>query len=232
MGTSACTMSWAVILGDVVGSTKLSEKRNILLQTLHDSFNTIYTSIDPIKKRNRIDFSIYRGDSFQGIIYRPENAVRAAVYFRSSFISLPGLGLDCRIAIGIGGIDYIESQSVGLLDGEAFRAAARGLEELKSMNTNLSIEISDASMSNISKELKTECILADVIIREWKDIEAEAVKLSLICKTQRDIANKIGITQGAVSQRLFNAKFGAIELFLERYHDIAEQNFRNIELGV
>jgi predicted DNA-binding protein (UPF0251 family) len=222
-------MSWAVILGDIVGSSKYPDKRNILLETLNDSFNSIYVHIDNIGNRNRIKFDIYRGDSFQGIIYRPENALKAAIFIRANFLSLPKLGLDCRIAMGIGDIDYTESQSVGLLDGEAFYSAAKGLEELKLKNNNLSIEISDTSMSNFSKELKTECILVDAIIREWKDIEAEAVKLSLIYQTQKDVAHKIGITQGAVSQRLINAKFSAVESLLERYNEIARTNFRNID---
>ncbi len=223
-------MSWAVILGDIVGSTRFSDKREIVLDALNDSFDAISTHIDGIGDTKRIDFEIYRGDSFQGIIYRPEHALKAALFIRASLRSLKDPGPDCRIAIGIGNIEYRADQRVGLLDGEAFHAAAKGMEGLKSGSAHLAIKISDPSMHNFSQEFATECILADAIIRDWKETEAEAVKFSFLCKTQSEIAKKIGITQGAVSQRLVKAKFAAIESFLTRYQEIAKNNFRNSEL--
>jgi len=67
---------------------------------------------------------IFRGDSFQGVLSRPDEALNAALIIRASLLSKfkgKRTRLDSRIAIGIGKIDYLPLDQAGEGDGEAFR---------------------------------------------------------------------------------------------------------------
>lgn len=93
---------YAVITGDLVGSSrfKIDKQREEVLSNLKDSFKKI-ESPDIIAS----PFAIFRGDSFQGIISHPEEALKLAIILRANLLSKfkgKKVRLDARIAIGLG----------------------------------------------------------------------------------------------------------------------------------
>jgi hypothetical protein len=96
---------YAVLTGDLIGSSRFRiQQREEVLSNLKDSFQEI--SLDIIAS----PFVVFRGDSFQGVLARPEEALKATLIIRASLLSRfkeKRTRLDARIAIGIGTIDYL-----------------------------------------------------------------------------------------------------------------------------
>ncbi|MBA7541491.1 hypothetical protein ES705_33805 [subsurface metagenome] len=156
----------AVITGDITESTKLNIKqRESLLEALKNAFEHIsYFSKEGIEHS---EFQIYRGDSFQGIIYKPEYALKASVIIRASLkkslmikpFSIAGkkkikkedlkyekedlrylsrFASDARIAIGIGNIDFLPQENFkGTGDGEAYRRSGPTLDKIKNLKSDV-----------------------------------------------------------------------------------------------
>lgn len=108
----------AVITGDIVRSEFIGlDKRGELLKALQQV-------CEELQKFSPMKMEIYRGDSFQIVMERPEVSLKVATLIRSYLISKTPQGekniWDARISIGIGEIDYV-STSIVVSDGEAFR---------------------------------------------------------------------------------------------------------------
>jgi hypothetical protein len=160
---------YAVLTGDLIGSSRFTiEEREEILSILKDSFRII--SPDIIES----PFGIFRGDSFQGVLSRPDEALKAALIIRTSLLSKfkeKRPRLDARIAIGIGTIGYLSDQA-GEGDGEAFRNSGPELDKMKKGEQN---SIIITPWTEINEELQTECALLDAIIQRWTKEQAEAI---------------------------------------------------------
>ena len=210
---------YAVLTGDLVGSSrvKLEKQREEVLSILKDSFDMI-ESPDIIASH----FSIHRGDSFQGVLSKPEEALKVAIIIRANLLSKSGVKnnrLDARIAIGIGKIDYLPENQVGEGDGEAFRNSGMELDKMKKGARNLTIK---TPWLETNKELQTECALFNAIIYKWTKEQAEAIMYQIQGYTQEDISKKLKISQSAVFQRLRTGGVWAVKTFLERYEAIIQ----------
>ena len=210
---------FAVLTGDLVGSSRFkSEKqRDEVLSILKDSFSKVESS-DIIAS----SFEIHRGDSFQGVLSRPEQALKAAMIIRTNLLSRSletKNRLDARIAIGIGKIDYLPKDKVGEGDGEGFRNSGVELDKMKKGEQNLTIK---TPWPEINKELKTECALINAIIHRWTKEQAGAIMYQIQGYTQEEIAKELKISQSAVFQRLRTGGVWAVQAFLERYEAIIQ----------
>ena len=243
---------YAVLTGDLIGSSRFRiQQREEVLSNLKDSFKKI--SPDIIASQ----FVVFRGDSFQGVLSRPDEALNAALIIRASLLSKfkgKRTRLDARIAIGIGTIDYLPPDQAGEGDGEAFRNSGLELDKMKKSEQNLIIR---TPWTEINEELRTECALLDALIQRLTKEQAEAIAYQLPKKeflgtkpphyqdlksqyqvliheiiTQEDIAKILNISQSALSQRLKTGGFWAIQVFLERFKMIIQDKVRepNIRL--
>jgi predicted DNA-binding protein YlxM (UPF0122 family) len=207
---------YAVLTGDLIGSSRFRvEEREKVISNLKDSFKMI--SPDCITS----PFVIFRGDSFQGVLSRPDEALNAALIIRSSLLSRfkgKRARLDARIAIGIGTIDYLPGDQVGEGDGEAYRNSGQELDKMKKRERNLIIK---TPWAGINEELRIECSLLDALIQRWTKEQAEVI-LYHITKgvTQEEIAKILSISQPAVFQRLKTGGYWAVQAFLEHFEVI------------
>ena len=126
-----------VITGDIVNSGKVSPK------TLWQDY--YYQSIDAIKvafPEADVRHQIFRGDSFQVDVSKPELIFLMAVILRASFKSNPVFytkGVDVRLALGIGKVQFY-SNMVNESDGEAYQLAGKIFDLLKKHNSKIDIE--------------------------------------------------------------------------------------------
>jgi DNA-directed RNA polymerase specialized sigma24 family protein len=209
---------YAVLTGDLVGYSryKTKDRKEVLLH-LKDSFKKIPLDITASK------FWIFRGDSFQGILSRPEEALKAALIIRSSLVSRykgKRSRLDARIAIDIGTVDNLPRR-VGEGDGEAFRNSGMELDGMKKSEKNLIIK---TPWKERNDELSTECALLDAVIERWTKEQAEAVMYQIMDLTQEEIARILKISQPAVFHRLRTCGSRAVQEFLKRYKDAIKYN--------
>jgi len=232
---------YAVLTGDLIGSSRFTiDEREEILSILKDSFKII--SSDIIES----PFGIFRGDSFQGVLSRPDEALKAALIIRASLLSKfkeKRPRLDARIAIGIGTISYLPDQA-GEGDGEAFRNSGPELDKMKKGEQN---SIIMTPWTEINEELQTECALLDALIQRWTKEQAEATLYQIRNKgdtpdfssskvimqgepqkgkTQEVIAKILSISQPALSQRLKTGGFWAVQVFLERFKVIIQNKIR------
>ena len=216
---------YAVVTGDIIGSSRFKEKtyRELML-ALNLSFETIKETWPNISYG---PFRTYRGDSFQGILSRPEKALHVAIVIRAclrSFFQIKRRrnAVDARIAIGIGTISSLPHGPVAEGDGEAFRRSGPILDKIeqeKRSKTHTQLFIK-TPWNEVDTELEVECILLDALINRWSAEQAEAILDQMRGLTQRAAARKHGITQSAVSQRLLDAGGHAIRKLCRRYQSL------------
>jgi len=114
----------AVIVGDVVDSTKLTSAQ---FEQLLKRIKSIQTWISEGHSENA--HSIERGDEFQSVVHDIENALRYTVIYRIGIKAL-GKAFDSRISFAIAAnADLRESVSESM--GQAFVLSGRGLSGLK-----------------------------------------------------------------------------------------------------
>lgn len=221
---------YAVINGDIIGSTKLSEaRREFYLAELKKLFEELK------KKKKNLgivkSFEVYRGDSFQGALDKPEMSLKVVLLLRSylrmaaskygaktkrnipvhrtSFNAVT----DIRIAVGIGKVSRLENRLLES-DGEAFHRSGRLIDSLKKAGQNLAIE---TPWEERNKELDVFCGLLDSIISRWSPPQAEVVYLSLQGHNQTQIAETLKTSTSAVNQRLKTANWSSVDKLLSLF---------------
>lgn len=218
---------YAVLTGDLIGSSRFRiQQRREVISNLKESFQEI--SPDIIAS----PFVVFRGDSFQGVLARPEEALKATLIIRASLLSKfkgKRTRLDARIAIGIGTIDYLPRDQVGEGDGEAFRNSGPELDKMKKGEQNIIIR---TPWAEINEELRAECALLDALIQRWTKEQTEAAHedLQRSKQTQKGIAKILKISQSALSQRLKTGGYWAVEVFLERFKMIIQGKVREVNI--
>jgi hypothetical protein len=212
---------YAVVTGDIISSSKFKAKQHEhLLSALKSSFRTI-EEIWP----NIIcaPFEIYRGDSFQGVLSKPEKALHAAIVIRASLrrhfqIKRRRDIVDARIVVGIGSIASLPHDRVAEGDGEAFRRSGPVLDEIEKGWLRKQVRLLILTpWQEIDAELDVECTLLDALINRWSAEQAESILGQIKGLTQTAAAKKFGISQSANSQRLIDAGGRAVRKLCRRY---------------
>ena len=206
-----------VITGDIIDSTKMDiESRNNLLISIEEVTKELKV-LSPLK------LELFRGDSFQMIVYKPEETLKIAVLLRAKIKSITPHEYkktwDARLAVGIGEISYT-SDKVIISDGEAFHFSGRELDEIGKRRLTIKTKWKD-----VNDELKVSTAFADNIITDWTVIQAQIVYQALLYKTpQKDIAIKYKKTAQNISKILGSAKENLINIYLERYYALITNN--------
>ena len=208
---------YAVLTGDLVNYSGLEENERTEY-VIH-----LWNVLQELEE-DKINFEIFRGDSFQAVLPSSRDALKVALKIRTyimsrTFHSDKKIKPDVRIAIGIGRINNYDKENIGSCDGEAFRNSGPELDKMDKKKQRLTIK---AGWSGFNKELKVECALLDVIISGWTPLKAEAIYQALLGKKQKDIAASLGISQSNVSARLNSANFEAVEMMIRRFNEIID----------
>jgi hypothetical protein len=210
-----------VITGDVVGFSKLDVSgRQRMLAVLKSSFRSVASALPG----SRPSFEIYRGDSFQGILLKPESALRSAACLRAELRFRFKAGSrrevpDIRLAAGIGRADYLPQGRFLEGDGEAFRFSGPFLDAMKG-DRRLSIH---TPWPEINSEFEAVSALLDAVIHRWSAEQAQAVAGFLRGLGQLETAKALGISQPAVRQRLRSAGGWAVDLACRRFEFLIEK---------
>jgi len=184
-----------VITGDIINSEKFAQPDEWLTQ-----LKALFGTIGPEPGT----WEIMRGDSFQVQIAQAETVLATALYIKATIKR--NAGLDARMAIGIGTKSY-DAPKVSEANGEAFIHSGRLFDQLKK-NTLAVKSPWQAFDSTINLCLE----LASLTMDKWTANSAEIMALSLENpgKTQAELANMLGISQGRVSERQQRAGYDAI----------------------
>ncbi|TYB77188.1 transcriptional regulator [Bizionia myxarmorum] len=186
----------SVITGDIIRSKGV--KPTIWLAQLKSAL----TFLQPDDRL----WEIYRGDSFQIEFKDTQDSFLHAVYIKACIKMIKGL--DVRMAIGMGAKTY-RGTSVTESNGEAFQFSGETLENLKKEKLNLKIKTANP---NLDRDLNLYIKLALISMDNWTTNSAEIVKMHIENpkSIQTDLAQRIGISQDAISKRVKRANLEEI----------------------
>ncbi|QTE23205.1 sigma factor-like helix-turn-helix DNA-binding protein [Polaribacter cellanae] len=198
----------SILTGDIINSRKKSDA--FWLQALKETLKTFGKSPN--------NWQVYRGDSFQLEIKKPEEALYAALKIKSHLKKTAEI--DVRIGIGVGKTAY-KDVNITESNGEAFINSGFAFDNyLKKQNLAIKTPWQD-----FDEEMNIALDLALLTIDSWTQNSAEVFNLSLENReaTQKEIAKILGITQGRVSERQKRAGFEPIMNLETRFRKIIKQ---------
>ncbi|MDO4789411.1 MAG: SatD family protein [Porphyromonas sp.] len=203
-----------VITGDIVASSAIrAEYRDILPGGIEEIVQKLSAVLSPAK------MEVFRGDSFQIVVERPEETVRMAVLLRAGIkgktpeeVKRPW---DVRLAIGIGEISYL-SDKVVLSDGEAFHLSGRELDDIGKRRLTVRTR-----WEELNEELEVSTAFADDIISRWTVSQAKVLYEALLHgTTQKEMGLNMGMSSQNVGKLLRAGKENLIALYLNRTRKI------------
>lgn len=134
-------ITYAVVTGDLVGSTKLPLD---LRQGFHQLVNQASKELrEFLGDGSLLGIDLFSGDSWQ-FVSSPRQSLRACLFLRA-YIRAHMEGADTRCVLGIGTIDFIPNGRVSQGDGQAFRLSGRLLGEMKK-GSGMRIDAADATV--------------------------------------------------------------------------------------
>ena len=155
-----------VITGDLVNSTNIAaEWRQAVVEALHICI-TESMSLTPVK------MEMYRGDSFQVVVDKPEYALAVAIALRAKLKATTPEKQemwDARLSIGIGDISF-ESNNILTSDGEAFRLSGRSFDNIGKKRLNIS-----TPWQEFDNAIDLVTRFADDVITSWTARQAKVV---------------------------------------------------------
>jgi len=177
----------SVLTGDIINSRKAKSPKE-----WQDLLRHALSRVAPTH-----NWEIFRGDSFQMELDRPEDSLKAAIYIKACIKTIKGL--DVRIAIGIGEKNYI-GKKVTESYGDAYLFSGEKFELLKQEKQTLAINTGDRDFNEIFNMLFK---LALAIMDNWTPNSASLIKVLLENDnlSQKDLGGILGIGQSSVSER-------------------------------
>jgi len=203
--------TYAVLTGDLVRSTRLSADQSAgAMQWLREAADTF----DDAHPDTLVgELSSFRHDSWQLLLGRPEQSVRAALFLRARLIrqSDSHTKYDTRIAIGIGTVERLDEARISDSRGPAFTLSGKALDALSSHR--LAFASADPVHGALSYAVAP---LLDDVVSSWTPAEALAISGALRGWTQKAIAEDAGsMTQQAVSDALDRARWHTVKPCLD-----------------
>jgi hypothetical protein len=211
----------AVLTGDIVDSSRYTgDQRRRLHTALVRVAEDLQAWFGPAVPRPP-DF--YRGDGWQLLVAPPGLGLRVGLAFRALLkIHTGEEAADSRLAIGVGGVDFLPPEGVSAGDGEAFRISGTLLQAM-TRRERMDFGIGETAEPTLARGLRVVVRLVDGFVRTWTMRQAQAVAGALRGFTQQEIAAacwRPAVTQQAVAQHLQRAGWHAIEEGLSYFESV------------
>ncbi len=217
--------NYAVITGDFIGFSDLpAEIRERMYFVLNDCGNKMADAFPGILP---CGVDVFRGDGWQALINDPALSFRAALFIRAyirfhwpekktenSPVEKTGTGMNTRLAIGAGPIDYVPDNCASAGDGPAFRRSGKLLEKMTSPKAGtMRFAAEGAGDIRVGRLLDGIVRLAGELADRWTSKQALAVTGALQGWTHPQIARLWpgGVDPRTVGQHLQKAGWNAID---------------------
>ncbi|HET7665493.1 MAG TPA: SatD family protein [Mycobacterium sp.] len=190
--TKPCASSVATLIGDVVGSRRVADRR-----AAHRALNRALDDVAP----GAIDPPAFTvGDEFQGSYPTVGAAIDAALSLRLAV----GPAIDVRFGIGWGEVTMLDA-SAGIQDGPGWWAAREAIEWTASAQRQPALAMVRTSFRGNDRNdvdaINAALLCRDHLIGSLDDRSLRILKGLLTNHTKKEIAAVEGISASAVSQR-------------------------------
>ncbi len=165
---------YAVLTGDLIGSTRLAFQELNATRTILESAVQRFQERDPAAVVGRPEF--FRGDAWQLVLAKPGLALRVSLLLRASLRY--ALSIDTRISVGIGNVDHIDRKRISLSTGEAFTLSGHALDEM-TIHFDLTGALPERAEA-MAVWLPVIFHLCSGLVRPWTRRQAEIISLALI----------------------------------------------------
>lgn len=208
----------AVLTADLINSTSYNKP------FLNEVITTLKIEFESISNEQDAYFSLFRGDSFQGVVKKPETALHIALQIKSAVLKVRDISekksnipiADVRIAIGIGEADFNE-KTIAESNGEAFQFSGNTLDTMKVENKKISLK---TASQQVNDEFEVSLKFLDSLTSKWSVASAEVIYYLLKGMKEQQIANLIGRSQAAINLRKKAAGWEEVQLLLQRFNQV------------
>lgn len=198
----------AVLTGDIVNSTKAAHGAlEATLQALAETARVLGRWHDA-----DLRFTRFRGDGWQ-VICPVDAALRVALSLSARLVAQGALRT--RLAIGLGQVLRPGTRDLSDASGPAFTRAGAALD---AMPRGRRLVLAPEGAAPLAPALVALC---DALAQGWTQAQAEALlpMLAPAPPTQDELADRLGIRQQSVGDRLHAARFWALEDALAGWSD-------------
>jgi hypothetical protein len=222
----------AVISGDIIASTSLSDAGRVLIE------KALKELIEELREGFNAYTRIIRGDYLECVVPNPENALHVALSIKSfvKSISIEDYLSDetnkrtklfktygIRLAIGYGQLSrYVPSE--GIIDGEAIYLSGRAINEFSTYKKErIVIKNTLTFVSNnttLNSKLEPIIALLDVLINKATSKQCKVLYLKLMNNNEQAIASKLRIAQSVVNQHSTSIGWNAIEKAIKYFSEV------------
>ena len=197
-----------VLTGDIVASSALNQQQ---LDRAMETLDLATRSLSDWSKGNcdmLTGFARRGGDGWQSVLGDPSLDLRAALFYRASLMAAGPFQTRVAVATDHGALGTAERIDPNHGYGPAFTRSGRLLEKLP---RNILMKCDNGGARDAA------FVLADFISREWTQAQATAMALALAPtrRTQKDMADHLGISRQAVAQALQAAGNHALKAALD-----------------
>lgn len=216
-------MEKAVISGDIISSTSLSNEGR---QLIENSLNELLVEL-----KNTFDVygHIIKGDYLECVVPEPKDALQIALAIKCYVKSVPIENTQAgkmnkrtklfkthgiRLAIGHGELSRFVPEK-GIIDGEAIYLSGRTISE--SANYNKERVVIKNSLyfvstdEQLNKKFEPLIALLDVLLSKATARQSEVLYLKLMNNAEDAIATKLGVSQSVVNQHSTSVGWNAID---------------------
>jgi len=195
---------YTIILGDLIGSRKVSDRR-VAAKRIRDSLARVSMTwksglIAPVVLEKGID-------EIAGVLGPPRSS-----YGISRQINEAIYPLKFRFTIAVGEIDIgIGTRDVAKMDGPAFHTAAKLMEAAKRNGSTYSFQLDRGGPTLRDEWLSTTANLIDLLLARRSARQREIALLYSELRNQAEVAARLGITQQAVSNAVHLSRWSEVE---------------------
>lgn len=193
---------YCALIGDIIESRAMLDRSDVQ--------NKVKKILEEVNEEFKSDiaarFTITLGDEFQGLLNSSNHLMIIIDKIKSNFYPNK-----LRFGIGFGEMhtEIIAEHAIGS-DGPAYYAARKAIEDIKKSNNRYEQPDRDIQIYNYEEKdkykfdlLNSTLSLCTFIERGWTDKQREVITHLLFeDKSQREIANIIGLKQSSVQRRL------------------------------
>ena len=169
---------------------------------------------------------LVKGDSIECVMERPSDALRVAVLLKAyikSIVPIEGVANDkfkqfgLRLAIGIGSMRIIDKE-LDMIDGEAIYLAGRALDGMRDKTSDSFQILMQHDVSNGA--LSVVALLLNQLINKATRRQCETLFHKLQCKSENEVAARMGISRPGVNQNLHNMGWEALERAIKYFEQL------------
>ena len=233
-GLNTSRMKKAVISGDIVASTSLTDEGRIHIE------EELKKLLEELDVKYKMFGRMIKGDYLECVVTEPEHALRLALIIKAFIKSFSGDEIlnnndsrfkffkihGIRLAIGYGELTRFEPEK-GIIDGEAIYLSGRRINEELTYNKERIVIKSTlffvSGKEELNREFEPLLALIDVLLSKSTAKQCEVLYMKLMNLNEEAIAAKMNIAQPVVNQHSTSVGWNAIEKAVNRFAEVLKK---------